>query len=45
MSLKTERSADIRHVATGDGNAFVGAGVRMQKQRSLETLLNFSYPV
>jgi hypothetical protein len=31
VSLQAERSADIRHVATGDGNAFVGAGVCMQK--------------
>jgi hypothetical protein len=45
VRLKAERSPDIRQMAAGDRDAFVGAGVGMEKQRSLEALLNLSYPV
>jgi len=31
VSLKAERSADIRHVAAGDRNAFVGAVVGVKE--------------
>jgi hypothetical protein len=45
MTTKAKRLADSRYVAAGDGNAFVGTGVGVEKYRSLEALLNFSYPV
>jgi hypothetical protein len=31
-------------VTARDGNAFVGAGIGVEKERSLEALLNLSYP-
>lgn len=35
----------MRHVAAGYGDAFVGAGVGVEIEQSLEALLNFSYTV
>jgi hypothetical protein len=32
-------------MAAGDGNAFVGTGVGVKKERALKALLDFPYPV